>query len=128
MTNDELEAYRAMLGVMDNRSLGNALRDKLPGILDEVERLRSRAAPDPCEAQVPFDTPDGVTWFPAPLGSADPFDRATRAEAHAERLAGALVKVAQHLGGFLPEELEPKKHEILNAIAKALSAYRGEKT
>ena len=52
--------------------------------------------------------------------------KATRAEAHAERLASALRKVAQHLGGFIPEELEPEEHAILDVIAEALSAYRGE--
>ena len=123
------EAYRAMLGVMDNRSLGNALRDKLPGILDEVERLRSRAAPDPCEAQVPFDTPDGVTWFPAPLGSADPFDRATRAEAHAERLAGALEEVMSWIDNWGPLFTQDSEWPETESTAKAaLSAYRGLKT
>ena len=132
MTKDELEAYRAMLGVMDNRSLGNALRDKLPGILDEVERLRSRAAPDPCEAQVPFDTPDGVTWFPAPLGSADPFDRATRAEAHAERLAGALADVQNPACLMMCPDVWPDDTDQPHTIActnarSALAAYRGVK-
>ena len=141
MTNDELEAYRAMLGVMDNRSLGNALRDKLPGILDEVERLRSRAAPDPCEAQVPFDTPDGVTWFPAPLGSADPFDRATRAEAHAERLKATMREIsATILAGMEPDPPYCESCEsagetqvllvvqkVTALVSQALSAYRGVK-
>ena len=92
MTNDELEAYRAMPGVMDNRSLGNALRDKLPGILDEVERLRSLVG------ELEFLRAEDEASF------RNTEARATRAEAHAERLKATMREIsATILAGMEPD-------------------------
>ena len=117
--------------ISDNCDPNDLILSDLRALLDEVARLRSRAAPDPCEAQVPFDTPDGVTWFPAPLGSADPFDRATRAEAHAERLAEGLEALASGLETIMPFAKDGMDfslaHTLVDQARSALSAYRSAK-
>lgn len=87
-------------------------RTDIPALLDEVERLRAEHA---------------VLWERAVRDSA----RATRAEAHAERLAGALAGCLEQAEGCWlnhygenPEGSPVPPH--IDQARQALSAYRGE--
>lgn len=82
--------------------------DEKQKLLDEVERLRAEHA---------------VLWERAVRDSA----RATRAEAHAERLASVIVRgLAMEQLPPYARDMEGRRTTLRKEARQALSAYRGE--
>ena len=124
MTNDELEAVRARVEMHFQDGCYRSPRADylcdIPALLDEVERLRAENTALKDEGRSADYALDEAHCEKA---------RATRAEAHAERLASELERALPYVvNGHAHDGQRCVACEVESPIRQALSLYRSETT